>query len=262
MGKRTKLHEVLAVETDRRGQAKKIVAEAKHTFDKKETHFREQRRVYRPKDIEGEQLPEEFTNMVDTVPTKLAWVWKNLARYIDLMLTKETSNTVAKADLVVRGVVLANDVSATALLNLEHQVDMMREVVLSVPTLSPDEKWSKDPNHEKQPNVYISVPRDSKRTIKTIKPIVLYEATKEFAAQVEKMTFDEVVGYWTVTQWSGEISSAEKAEMLERVDDLASSVKKARMRANQVEVIQVKLAEKLLDFVQNGELDGNADTDE
>jgi hypothetical protein len=255
VAKKTKMHEILAVETDRKGQSKKIVGEAINTFTKKDTHFREERRVYRPKDEEGEKLPEQFTNMVDTVPSKLSWVWKNLARYIDLMATKETSNTNAKADLVLGGVTLAKDVPATALLNLEHQMATVRDVVSKVSTLSPDEKWTPDASHEKK-NVYKSEPRDSTRTQKKMKPIIMVQPTEFHPAQVEKMTYDEVVGYWTVTKWSGELSSHDKAEMLERVDKLAAAVKKARMRANQAEVTKVNIAKKLFVYVMDGELDG------
>ena len=86
-------------------------------------------------------------------------------------------------------------------------------------------------------------------TNKQVKSTVLYEATKEHPAQIDKWTEDVKVGRYLVHTNSGMITPATKAEILGRLDKLAQAAKQARMRANTAEVVQWKVGKTLMDFI-------------
>jgi hypothetical protein len=83
-----------------------------------------------------------------------------------------------------------------------------------------------------------------------VRVVVKYESTKEHPAQTELLNVDVPIGKISEQEWSGLISPAEKAELLGRVEVLARAVRRARSRANDVEVDTTKkLGKALLDYV-------------
>lgn len=248
MSKIPKLHEVLAVEGELAGVNKRILAETHATLSKKEDHFLAWHKTYDPKDEDGETFPEEHHEMVTTVPAKLAYMFKQIAPYIDAVAQKERTNQEAVADLEVDGQVIAEGLPATFLLGLESKLKDWRAVLDSAPTLAPGKKWTAD--EAKGKNVWVSEHDDKRnKTQKTVMSKVLYEATKEHPAQIEKWNENVVVGWTAQKNWSGMLSPAQKSEMLGRLDMLARSVKKARQRANSAELVKVKIGEDLAKFI-------------
>ena len=139
-----KLHELLAVEGDLEGTYKKIVDEAKVTFDKKGAHFFGVHRRLEMFDEDLPKAPDEHQEMVTTVHDKLEYVNEHVVRYFDAVLQKERTNQDAKADIVVDGVSLAKDLPATFLLGLENKLKNVRSLFQAIPTLPPGRKWEKD----------------------------------------------------------------------------------------------------------------------
>ena len=239
-----KLHEVLAVEPNVKGKSDEILREALNTFRKKDALFTGLSRTYTPKDDEGEKFPDESLPVSENVKSKLAYVFKELIARADLIATKEHTNTLAKADITVDGNVLVQNVPATTLLMLEKEIKKWRELVLSVPTLEPQVNWSFD----KDNNIYRT---EEKKTLKSQKEsvvLVKYEATPEHPAQTEIVTKDVFIGEWTTVHLSGKISSAEKAEIITKIDKLEVAVKQARQRANEEKVTQQKIGKILVDY--------------
>jgi len=244
----SKLHEVLAVEPDKKGVADKVLKEAIDTFHKKQDHFTGQNRSYQPLADDGEQYASEDKEMITTVIDKLAYTENALTNLIDLLYQKDEANTRACANLEVDGQLLAKDVPATVLLNLENRFKAIRIMYDKIPTLSPEETWDKD---EKANNTWKAAPKYTYKTKKEIKAVILYPHTDKHPAMVEKVPEDVRQGTWTTVKWSGMLSSKQKSHLLARVDILLQAIKKARVRANDVEIKDLHLGDKLFSFIHS-----------
>jgi len=245
----TKLHEIIAVEGDLAATSAKIMAEATVTFTKKADHFIESHKaVTMLDDARSGENTEDYKAMVTTVHDKLAYVQKHVSKYWDTLTTKETANQGARADIVVDDALIIANVPVVVLLNLESKLRLLRDVYEAVPTLNPGVHWERDEDHGAH------LWRDSKpttrfKTEKTTKHQVLYEATDKHPAQIDKWTADINVGTTIQTTWSGMLSPAEKSDLLGRIDKLIRGVKRARQRANTIEITQEKVAGALFDYI-------------
>lgn len=246
MSDTNRLHALLAVEPDLKGQAEAITAETIATFTKKADHFHSISRTYQPVDENGETLPPENKEMVTTVRAKLDYTEKSMIRYLDALYQKEMTNTVAKADLVVDGITIAKDVPATELLNLENRFKHIREIYRSIPTLDPGYSWDKDLDYA---NVYKAAPQITVRTTKVQEPLVLYPATDKHPAQVNLVTKDVLQGRWTAINRSGKLAPIEKSELIERVEKLLEAIKTARCKANDVVANTDTIGAKLFAYI-------------
>lgn len=241
-----KLHELLAVEPDLKGAAEKIIAETINTFSKKEGHFKAQVRRYHPLEDGGESFPDENQEMVTTVAKKLEWTQKAVEKYLDAVAQKEASNTSASAVVEIDGKPLIEQpLPATLLLALEGRLKQLREVYNAIPTLDPGEQW----NWDEKTRAYEAAPTKSFRTKKVMKNHVKAPATDKHPAQVEVYTEDVQVGFWTTRKWSGALTPSEKADLLERVDNLIQAVKRARQRANDCEAAKTWVGGALFAYI-------------
>ena len=247
-----KLHELLAVESDADGVAKKVSSEAKSTFSKRTEHFMGQERklemiVESSEDMSVHDSRQELTT---TVSDKLKYLEGQLAKYWDVVYKKECANGEARADIVVGDKTIATGVPATFLLGLEKKLQAYREVCTMIPTLQPGVKWVLDPSMGD--NIYKMEPAEKKfKTEKEPQFRVLYDATDHHPAQIDKWDSTKNVGVYTRNVWSGMISTSEKSELLGRIDDLLGAVKQARRRANGVEVTAGRIAKQLFDFIHS-----------
>lgn len=244
----TKLHEILAVENDLEKVATNVVEEAKNTFNKKANLFQGQVKTAEMFDADTAVPAPEVIKLEETVPSKLRYVGKAVARWLDVVLQKEKTNQHAVADLIVDGTVLAANVPATFLLGLENKVKRLRDMYLSVPTLQPGIRWEATPDQGE--DVYATAdPIERFITSKQIKSTVLYEATKEHPAQIDKWSEDVKIGRYLIQATSGMITPARKSEILDRLDRLGQAAKAARMRANAAEVQKETIGQTLMDYI-------------
>ena len=246
-----KLHELLAVESDADGVAKKVSAEAKATFAKRTDHFMGQTRTLESlvaesnEDMSVHATQQELTT---TVADKMKYLEGQLAKYWDVVYKKECANGEARADIVVGETTIATAVPATFLLGLEKKLQAYREVCTMIPTLQPGVKWVLDPSQGE--GIYKMDPPEKKfKTEKEPNFRVLYDATDHHPAQIDKWDATKNVGIYTRNVWSGMISTSEKSELLGRIDNLLGAVKQARRRANGVEVTAGRIAQKLFDYI-------------
>ena len=243
-----KLHELLAVEADLEGKAKLIIGETMAVFKGKPNLFLGSVRTYQPFREDGISYPEEHQAITTTVGDKLSYASKSIEPWFDALAQKEATNQMAKSDLVVDGEVLATDVPATMLLSLESRLKMVRGVYENIPTLAMGVEWKEDNTRGK--GVFVAVhPEEAFKTSKTTKSKVLYEATKEHPAQIDKWEETENVGKYTKNVWCGMITPTRKAELIERVDNLLRAVKKARQRANSTEVKDIHIGKVLMGYI-------------
>lgn len=249
-----KLHEVLSVEADHKGKSEAIRKEALHTFTKKQSHFHGQVRTYAPAEEGGQPFPREFSPRNETVPDKLAFALKHYGRFVDIQFQKESTNTKAYADVVIDGDTVLDSVPVGALLNLEHHLDDLRDLLKALPTLDPSEEWSPAP--EEGRHVYRAEPRQTHKTEKITEPLVLHEGNEHHPPQVTQASKNIVVGTWETRKTSGEVTPAEKAEYLERCDKWSDAVKRARVRANMTDAVNTTVADTIFSHILTGELSG------
>ncbi len=242
-----KLHELLAVEEDLKGMAKRIGGETEITFRNKQDHFVEKIVECAPFEESKETIVEGHTPMVETVQGKLDYCATALGKYFDALVQKESTNTVAKADITLdNGEVIAKDMPATALLGLERELTKVHAIYSVLPTLEPTAVWEKDTDL----GTGISTTRISKvRTKKVNEPLVLAPATDRHPAQVQMTTKDVEWAKLNTTIHSSKITPARKSLLISRVDELKRAVKKARMRANTVEHHTIKVGETLFNYI-------------
>lgn len=249
-----KLHEVLAVEGGLQTTAKSIAAETIKTFGQKDAHF-----VGVSKSVS--HFAEEDANLntienkalVTTVAKKLAYMAGSQVKALDAYLQKEATNQRAFADLEVDGKVIATEVPATVLLGLETKLADLRKVYEEIPTLAPGPVWEPDLDQSSTGDVYKA--RDATVTFRTkrmVKPIIMAPATKEHPAQVQAIQEDVPVAKISAQEWSGMMSSADKSELLGRLDKLLRAVKRARQRANSTEVVSRHIGKTIFEYLHAG----------
>ena len=244
----TLLHELLAVEPDVVSVTNNVMEEAKNTFSKKSDHFLGQARTvkYLVENRSNEDTADS-KEIVTTVDDKLSYVLSNAARMYDVLLQKDTANTLAVTDLVIDGKTIATGLPGVFLLGMETRLKALREVVLAIPTLEPAIAWVLDQNKGK--GIYRAPPATTMKTEKVLEHKILVAATDKHPAQVEKWTADVTVARVDTIRFSGMWTTARKSEVLSRLDKIMAAVKQARMRANLVEVPKVNIGKALTDYL-------------
>jgi hypothetical protein len=245
-----KLHELLAVGTNLENQANKTRTDLMATFEKKR-HLFEQKLVTFKSSEEGvSAVTEAQSDIQTTVNKEVEWIGNILSKDIDVGHQIDIANTQAKADIVTEDdEVIAKDVPATSLLQLEKRLKQVHELLVAIPTLDPAKGFSQDENREK--GIFKAREVLKSRTKKVNKPLVLFPATKEHPAQTQLVTEDVSVGTIQEQEWSAMLTPATKSDLIERCEVLTRAVKKARARANELEldVKSHKIGKKLLDYV-------------
>lgn len=252
--KKNQLHQLLAVEAERRNKAVLITQETIGTFQKRADHFDGLIKTYEslrdaPTDL---LLPSEIKEVVTTVREKIDYTKKSIIIAMDAQVSKEETNAFGevRADLRVGDQNSFGEFSSTALLALEQQMIKIRNMYHAIPTLDPTKVWLPDPTAGR--GIYSTSIQVSIRGIKEEIPLVMYEATKEHPAQVQLVKKDVQVGKWNTFHKSGKITPAEKSELLSRIDLVIDAIKRARARANQAEVKQVHIGKKIFDYINKG----------
>ncbi|MCK5605697.1 hypothetical protein KAR91_27630 [Candidatus Pacearchaeota archaeon] len=248
------LHELIAVDRDLEATMNKILKETVVTFTKKPDHFRgfsKRLNMFAEDRKHEESAFSEDKEIVTTVAAKLNHTQEYAVRYTDAALQRESTNQVAKGSIVVDGAVIAADMPVTFLLGLEKTLAKWREVFATVPTLDPSVVWDEDISVGA--GVFRASHDDLRlKTEKTINYKTIAEATKEHKAQVVSESTDKSVGEYSQVNWSGMITPAAKARMLDNLDRLLAATKKARMRANEEEVVSGNIGESLFSFIRTG----------
>lgn len=247
----SKLHELLAVESNLENQAAKCRTELASTFEKKRHLFEEKLVTFTPAGEGAQPVKEAQSDIQTNVTKELTWVRSHLVKALDASYQVAEANTIARADVVLEDdaqTVLLTGVPATALLELEKRIAEIAALVSAVPTLDPAKGFTKDTAR----NLYKAREITKSRTRKEKKVYIKYEATKEHPAQTELLDQDVIIGSIQEQEWSGLITPAEKADLINRVEIVARAVRRARSRANDVEInSKAKIGDKLLSYIFN-----------
>jgi hypothetical protein len=241
-----RLNQIIAVEKSVKSQSFQELTEAHHALQKP-TLLSGISRTYRPKDEEGEVLPPESTRVQVRGEEILRQTAAVLTKLFDVTATKDWTNCKAMADVVVDGNVLLARVPATYLLFLEKQLVDLHTFVKKLPVLDPAETWSFDA----AAGCYATEPTQTVKTKKVPRNHVKAEATEKHPAQVEVYYEDVIIGYWRTVKFSGALPAKQVNDMLERVEKLQQAVKFAREEANNADVDEQKLGEKVFHYLFN-----------
>jgi hypothetical protein len=168
-----------------------------------------------------------------------------LTRLFDVTATKDWANSRATADVVVDGKTLLTKVPITYLLFLEKQLVDLHTFVKKLPIVDASETWVFDASAD----CWATEPVQTVRTKKIPRNHVKAEATEHHPAQVEVYYEDVTVGYWRTVKFSGSLPARRVNELLERVQKLQEAVKFAREEANNLEVEDQKVGDKVFQYL-------------
>lgn len=205
-------------------------------------------RSYRPKEDQGEQLPSESTKVQLKAPDLLQYFQDVLQQYIDVVGTVDYGNMAARAHVIVDGETIIANAPAPFLLWLEKQINIWRDFVREIPKLNEERTWHWDENQD----AFASEAEETTRTQKEVVPVVLYHATPQHPAIVEKATADKLVGYWRTVHFSGALPAKQISDCLNRLDKLQKAVIFAREEANRMDVEISHIGEQLCKYVFAG----------
>jgi hypothetical protein len=239
-----KLNQIIAVEKGVKSKSFQDLTEAHHAVQKPAL-LSGIARTYQPKDEEGEQLPPESTRVQIRTEEVLRAMAASLTRLFDVTATKDATNCVATANVVVDGNVLLSEVPVTYLLFLEKQLTDLHTFVKKLPVLDAAEAWS----FNESADCWSTEPVRTLRTKKVPRNHVKAEATEKHPAQVEVYHEDVAIGYWTTVKFSGALPAKRVAELLDRVEKLQTAVKFAREEANNTEAVDRKVGERVFGYL-------------
>lgn len=240
----SKLNQVIAVLKTKKADALSKLNQAYHILQKPDV-FMGKERTYTPKDDSGESLPSESKRVqfrVNELVNQFKDAWTNL---FDVVITQDEGNSKAKANVVVNGKAILDNVPVTTLIFLEKQLVDFRTLIEKMPVLPDSDDWV----YNNEQDIYVAREIEKARTQKIEQPIVLYEATDKFPAQTQLITKDVIVGTWREKNTSGAISYSKKRELLDRVSTLKDAIIKAREEANSLEIEDIKAGEKVFNFI-------------
>lgn len=255
-----KLFEILAVEGDAQGRAVKLVNETLQVFKNKENLFKGKRRSLSlfekdpAKDLELQALEAKdttFTQVESTVPDSMNYLGCILGDYWDVMYQKEATNQTAKANIEIDGVILLADVPVTFLLCMENRLKDLRPVLEAIPTLAPGIDWKIDKDYHLS-HVYKTPESFDVKTKEDMEYRHVFEPTDKQPGQYVAVKNQFNIGKYVTTDWSGLISPAEKARLLEHFDKVLKAVKEARQRANNIDAVNLKVGDQIVGALLGG----------
>lgn len=248
-----KLHEGLAIHKDRAAVVKKVMDEARGVF-KAANHFQGFNKIvqhYAEEDTKFDQVEEKKVD--ETVPSKLDYVNDHIRALLDLDFQIERANGSAVGDLIIDGEAVAIGVPVGFLLTIENKFKEYRAMVEMVPTQAPGIVWEPDTAQSSKGDIFKArLAQTSYLTKKKPVYTVVAPATEQHPAQVKESHDDVRVAKVTTTHYTAAISPAQKSDMLGRIDTVIRAAKRARQRANDVEISEQRIAEPLLNYIVHG----------
>ena len=248
------LHEILAVESQLNTNATAVAASIRKNLGK-ESIYKGMVKRHEIFDEEKQHLvqPNEHMEVQSTVDMQLDYLASELGKAWDIYATKEATNQVASADILTEdGQLLASNVPAIVLLGLETRLDKLMAIYKDIPTLDSARAWEVDPSANMRGIFRTKYDTERFQTVTKKEFITVVEATKEHPAQVTQQDKTENIGKYIQTDFSGAITSFDKAERIQRLASLQRAVKKARQRANSAQVVELQLAQSLFNYINNG----------
>lgn len=239
----TRLNQIVAVDKGVKSRTERIVTDV-HKLCQKPALFSGFDKTYHSKTEDGDVFPPESAIVQQKADDLIFTAGKAWRELFDVVATKDYGNTMALADVEVDGVVLIEGAPVTFLLFLEKQLNDIRKFIGMLPTLDPSIKWGRDGTA-----LYTSPKRETIKTKKVPKSLVMHEGTENHPPQCEVVAEDIIIGLWEEIKFSSALPEIRKVELIERVEKLRNAVKMAREDANNTEVESKKIGQPVLDWL-------------
>lgn len=248
----TKLHELLAAEKTPNAAWNQLHEETLKKFKAPAHYFEGYSRSLSmiedtPQNKVIEDEAKEEKPVTTTVYDTLEYALRIYGRAENLQYQKNKTNQSAVGTVMWHGEELLKDMPVDQLLGLESRLGVMRRLIETIPTIEATKHWVSSTTREHCWETQF--PEVTTKTEKQLVPVILAEATKEHKAQVQSVNRDVFVGKVTTIKRSGAATALQKANALNTIDNLIVEIKQARMRANETEVEDSVIADKLIELI-------------
>jgi len=190
--------------------------------------------------------PPKVSNMVTNVPAVLGELRGEVSPLFDLLFQIDKTNMEAVGTIEVGNLKLDN-IPTTHLLQLEKNLELVRAVLVELPTH--DAKYAWEADQERGHGVFRTESVKTYRTTKKVRHEVIVAPTKEHRAEIREMTEDVVTGEVTKQHWSGKSTVRDKNVLLSKMDDLLVTIKKSLAHANRVEHNTSEVSKAIFDYL-------------
>lgn len=240
-----KLHQLLAVLKGASTDAFDALKQTDHVLAKTQL-LGGRSKTYSPaNDEDTTRFPDEYQKVQVHAGEAIKTALAAQIRAMNLTASRDFSNTVAGADVVVDGEVFVANAPIPFLLWLEERLKNLETFITRLPTLPSDTTWT----YSDAEGAWESVAVETTKTKKVPEVVVLYPATKEHPAQVKVLETDVVQGYWRTRQFSGALPRTDVTAMRARVRKLQDAVKTAIMEANSATASEVQPGSKIYSYL-------------
>lgn len=205
-------------------------------------------KTYTPDDDNApasDRLPTQYVEVQHRVTDDLLLAMQYAVPAIDAAATKDRTNTVAEADVMIDGVMLLPKVPISHLLWLEHYLAEWRGFLSTLPTLTATRSWT----YDEGARLHRARPEITARNLKTVEPLVLHPPTDKHPAQTTTVNRETHVGTYETTVLSGAITDDRKRQLIDRCSELEVAVKDAVARANRTPVTEVHEGATILEYI-------------
>jgi len=242
----TRLNQLLAIDKTQQAETKSVVTKSHHALQTSSKTVGIHR-SYQPLDeADTDRLPDEGTLVQVRAGEEIQRVRKAWGDLMDVTAKKDWTNQSANADVVLSdGTVLVEGAPTTFLLWLEKRLEDIYTYVSKIPELNPGIEWEYDPNTD----TYRSKPTETARNKKEPRVVTLAPSTDKHPAQTQLLMEDKRVGTFTTTHFSGGMPRKDIQALKERVREVAKASKQAREQANLVDVDDIEVADRVLDYI-------------
>jgi hypothetical protein len=256
--KSSKLNTLLALREKNETTFKNALNDLIKKFDKKQGLFNGVRKTYDP--IEGyadDANKRQFKKVASTVKEQLDWFKQYNLEYLKQLFTIEKTNGsgIAQSELVVDGVSWGIFTS-TELLRLKGFLENnnLKTMYDQIPTRDETTHWvpTLDDIYQGR-QVYETLMEKgfAKTTLKESYILPDPHPDMKRPPMVADKSTQVNVGAYTEQEFSGAASMRERAEILARMDILHKAVVEALEKANDVDVIESILGDKLFDYIHD-----------
>ena len=200
------------------------------------------------------EYPPQYRKVQITVAEILQVAQESLIRLFDVKFTREFADCTARANVVVDGLPLLDDVPAGYLLFLETKLEELIKLIGKLPVLNPADDWHDNRTDPALPDgVYATSPQETIRAepVRQVQVLVPNQVIdgKPFEGKFVPYETQDVVGYWSQIKMSGELPASVAQAVRARAVKLLEAVKYARESANTMDVTDRQAGAVVLGYV-------------
>lgn len=238
---------------------KNMLTDMSNKFSKQQGLFQGDKRTYEALDSYADDATKRgYKHVASTVGEQLTYMQENTLDFFDVVFSIEKTNAkgAVESELVVDGVSWGTYTSLE-LLRLKTTLDnqLFKNLYENLPTRTLTDNWKKSDNDDYVSRDIYETPMDSGFSKTTLKEHYIMQdphADKPGRQPISATRDTQVnVGKYTTQKFSGELSMAQKAEMLKRSDKLYKAVISALENANDVTIQKSDLGSKVFEYIHS-----------